>query len=42
MAAALRTNGYDYQYSYALNSGHCSRAVREQTLPQALEWVWRD
>ena len=36
----LKDKGYEYQYSYALDSGHCDRKVREQTLPQALEWVW--
>ncbi|HEU5135879.1 MAG TPA: alpha/beta hydrolase-fold protein [Steroidobacteraceae bacterium] len=41
MAKVLKDKGYDYQYVYALNSGHCDRKVREQTLPQALEWVWR-
>jgi len=41
MAAALKSKGYHYQYVFALNSGHCDRAVLYQTLPQALEWVWR-
>jgi len=41
MAAVLKSKGYHYQYSYALDSGHCDRKVRDQTLPQALEWVWR-
>jgi len=41
MAAALTSKGYHYQYVFTLNSGHCDRAVRAQTLPQALEWVWR-
>jgi enterochelin esterase-like enzyme len=41
MAAALRDRGYSYQYTFALESGHCDLRVREQTLPQALEWVWR-
>ena len=41
MATVLKDKGYDYQYVYALDSGHCDRKVREQTLPQALEWVWR-
>ena len=41
MAKVLKDKGYEYQYSYALDSGHCDRKVREQTLPQALEWVWR-
>jgi enterochelin esterase-like enzyme len=41
MAAVLKSKGYHYQYVYALDSGHCDRKVRDQTLPQALEWVWR-
>ena len=41
MALALKARGYQYQYVYALDSTHCDRRVREQTLPQALEWVWR-
>ncbi|MFL6602612.1 MAG: alpha/beta hydrolase [Steroidobacteraceae bacterium] len=41
MAAALKSKGYHYQYVFALNSVHCDPAVRAQTLPQALEWVWR-
>jgi enterochelin esterase family protein len=41
MAAALKAKGYRYQYVYALDSTHCDRRVREQTLPQALEWLWR-
>ena len=41
MAAVLKAGGYHYQYVYALDSGHCDRRVRDQTLPQALESVWR-
>jgi enterochelin esterase family protein len=41
MAKVLKEKGYDYQYVFALDSGHCDKKVREQTLPQALEWVWR-
>jgi len=40
MATVLRAKGYHYQYVYALNAGHVERAVRNQTLPEALEWVW--
>jgi enterochelin esterase family protein len=42
MAAALKKKHYPYQYVFALDSGHCDRAVREHTLPEALEWVWRN
>ena len=41
MAAALRDKGYQYQYVFALDASHCSGRVREQTLPEALEWVWK-
>jgi iron(III)-enterobactin esterase len=41
MAAALESKGYSHQYVFALDSGHCDRKVREQTLPEALEWAWR-
>jgi enterochelin esterase-like enzyme len=41
MAAALKAKGYHYQYVYALNAGHVDRAVKNQTLPEALEWVWQ-
>jgi enterochelin esterase-like enzyme len=41
MAAALKNKGYQYQYVFALDSRHCDLRVREQTLPQALEWVWQ-
>jgi enterochelin esterase-like enzyme len=41
MAKVLKEKGYEYQYTFALDSGHCDGRVRGQTLPQALEWVWR-
>lgn len=41
MAAVFKMKGYHYQYVFSLNSGHTDRKVREQTLPSALEWVWR-
>ncbi len=42
MATVLKAKGYHYQYVYCLNSGHGDSKVKAQTLPQALEWVWRD
>jgi enterochelin esterase-like enzyme len=42
MAIALKAKGYHYQYVFCLNCGHVDRKVKEQTLPEALEWVWRD
>jgi enterochelin esterase family protein len=41
MAAALKAKGYKYQYVYSQNSRHVDRAVVTQTLPEALEWLWR-
>jgi enterochelin esterase-like enzyme len=41
MAAALKAKGYHYQYVFAVNAGHVDGRVREQTLPEALEWAWR-
>ena len=42
MAAALKKKGYDYRYVFALNAHHVDNAVVHQTLPAALEWLWRD
>lgn len=41
MAAAMKAKGYHYRYEFAKNSGHCDGKVIEQTLPSALEWLWR-
>jgi enterochelin esterase family protein len=40
-AKALAAKGYHYQFTFARNAGHCDRAVKLQTLPQALEWLWK-
>jgi enterochelin esterase-like enzyme len=42
MAAALAAKGYTYQFLFVKNAAHCDRAVKQQTLPQALEWLWKD
>jgi Enterochelin esterase and related enzymes len=42
MAHVLAAKGYRYQYLFALDVGHSMGAARNQTLPQALEWVWHD
>jgi hypothetical protein len=42
MAEALAAKGYHYQFVFAKNAGHVDRAVRAQTLPEALEWLWKD
>ena len=41
MAAALAAKGYHYQFVFARNAGHTDRAVKQQTLPEALEYVWQ-
>ena len=42
MAKALADKGYKYQFVFARDSGHCDRNVKQQTLPNALEFVWKD
>jgi hypothetical protein len=42
MAHALAAKGYTYQFTFARNSGHTDRATKQQTLAQALEYLWRD
>ncbi len=39
-AAALAAKGYAYQFVFARNAGHCDGGVKQQTLPEALEYVW--
>ena len=41
MARVLAAKGYKYQFVFARNAGHCDRAVKQQTLPAALEWLWK-
>lgn len=41
MAAALASKGYHYQFVFAQNAGHVDHAVTEQTLPEALEYLWQ-
>ena len=41
MATVLAAKGYHYQFTFSKNAGHCDRAVKQQTLPQALEWLWK-
>ena len=42
MAAALKGKGYDYRYVWAKDAVHVDNHVVMQTLPAALEWLWRD
>ena len=41
MAAVLKAKKYHYQYVFSQGAGHVDWRVVSQTLPQALEWVWR-
>jgi enterochelin esterase family protein len=42
MAIVLKKKGYDYRYVFAMGAGHVDNRVVMQTLPSALEWLWRD
>lgn len=42
MARVLAEKGYHYQFVFARNAGHTDRAVRAQTEPEALEYLWMD
>jgi enterochelin esterase family protein len=41
MAKVLAEKGYKYQFVFARNAVHCDGPVKQQTLPEALEWLWR-
>jgi hypothetical protein len=41
MAKALAARGYHYQFIFARNAGHTDRNVKQQTLPEALEYIWK-
>jgi hypothetical protein len=41
MARALAAKGYQYQFVFARNAGHGDRPTKQQTLPEALEWLWQ-
>jgi enterochelin esterase-like enzyme len=41
MAKVLAAKGYHYQFVFARNAGHTDKTVKAQTLPEALEWLWR-
>ena len=40
MAKVLAAKGYHYQFTFARNAGHCDGNVKQQTLPEALEYLW--
>jgi enterochelin esterase-like enzyme len=41
MAKVLAAKGYHYQFVFARNAGHTDRAAKQQTLPEALEYLWQ-
>ncbi len=41
MAKVLAAKGYHYQFIFARNAGHVDYKVKQQTLPEALEWLWK-
>jgi enterochelin esterase-like enzyme len=41
MAKALAAKGYHYQFIFARNAGHTDNRVKQQTLPEALEYLWQ-
>ncbi|MDB5294812.1 MAG: esterase, partial [Phycisphaerales bacterium] len=41
MAKALAAKGYHYQFVFARNAGHCDGAMKQQVLPEALQYVWQ-
>ena len=41
MARVLAAKHYHYQFVFAENANHVDHAVRQQTLPEALEYLWQ-
>jgi iron(III)-enterobactin esterase len=42
MARVLAAKGYHYQFVFARNAVHVDREVVQQTLPEALEYLWQN
>ena len=42
MAKVLAAKKYHYQFIFARNAGHVDGKTKRQTLPEALEWLWKD
>jgi len=42
MAKVLADKKYKYQFVFARNAKHVDGKTRRQTLPEALEWLWKD
>jgi enterochelin esterase-like enzyme len=41
IAKVLAARGYHYQFVFAKDAGHVDHAVKQQTLPEALEYLWQ-
>ncbi len=41
MARVLAEKGYRYQFVFARNAGHTDRPTKQQTLAEALEYIWQ-
>ena len=41
MASILAAKHYHYQFVFARNAGHVDRSVKQQTLAEALEYLWQ-
>jgi iron(III)-enterobactin esterase len=41
MAKVLAAKKYHYQFVFAINAAHVDHAVKAQTLPEALEYIWQ-
>jgi enterochelin esterase-like enzyme len=42
MAKVLAAKNYTYQFVFARNAKHVDFQAKRQTLPEALEWLWKD
>jgi enterochelin esterase family protein len=42
MATVLAAKGYHYQFVFARDAGHVDRVVKQQTLSEALQYLWQD
>jgi hypothetical protein len=40
-AKVLADKGYHYQFLFTRNAKHVDRPTIAQTLPSALEWLWK-
>jgi hypothetical protein len=41
MARVLAAKGYEYQFVFSRNAHHVDGPTEDQTLPQALQWLWQ-